>query len=74
LLGVVTTCDPEWVERLRHARAQLGAVCARVRLFTHAKSLGGVESLIDERGPALVRVSVGCEHAEDLWADLEQAL
>lgn len=23
---------------------------------------------------ALVRVSVGCEHVEDLWADLEQAL
>jgi cystathionine gamma-synthase len=50
------------------------AVCARVRLFTYAKSLGGIESLIDKRGPQLVRVSVGCEHAEDLWADLEQAL
>ena len=49
--------------------------CARAcALFTHAKSLGGVESLIDKRGPELVRVSVGCEHAEDLWADLEQAL
>ena len=143
LLGVVTTRDPEWLERLRHARAQLGAtpgaleaflalrglrtlpvrlevsqrtaqllverlaahpnvravnypgpvpfmsgrgamlsfehgdpdaVCSRVRLFTHTKSLGGVESLIDKRGPELVRVSVGCEHAEDLWADLEHAL
>jgi cystathionine gamma-synthase len=49
-------------------------VCSRVELFTHAKSLGGVESLIEERAPGLIRVSVGCEHAEDLWNDLEQAL
>jgi cystathionine gamma-synthase len=59
---------------LSFEHADPGAVCARVRLYTHDKSLGGVESLIDERGPELVRVSVGCEHAEDLWADLEQAL
>src|SRR5436309_6883381 len=63
--------------------AALAAV-ARVRLFTRATSLGGVESLIEHRatseGPGsrtpqdLVRLSVGLEHAEDLIADLEQAL
>jgi cystathionine gamma-synthase len=62
--------------------AQADAVCARVRVLTHAKSLGGVESLIERRAraarsgapPGLLRVSVGCEHADDLWADLAQAL
>ncbi len=50
------------------------AVCRAVRVFTHAKSLGGVESLIDVRGPSLLRLSVGCEHVEDLWNDLELGL
>ena len=50
------------------------AVCEAVRVFTYAKSLGGVESLIDRRGPSLLRVSVGCEHVEDLWADLDLRL
>ncbi len=64
---------------------QADLLCERVRLITHATSLGGVESLIERRGgypgearqatPAeLVRLSVGIEHVEDLWADLEQAL
>jgi cystathionine gamma-lyase len=54
-----------------------------LRIFTLAESLGGVESLA-EHPPArraelgisdgLVRLSVGLEHVEDLWADLEQAL
>jgi cystathionine gamma-synthase len=50
------------------------AVCRRVRVLTHAKSLGGVESLIEHRAPGLLRLSVGCEHVEDLWDDLERAL
>lgn len=61
------------------------ALCAKVELITNATSLGGVESLIERRGrypgevsqgtPAeLVRLSVGIEHVEDLWADLAQAL
>jgi cystathionine gamma-synthase len=61
------------------------AVCQAVRLISHATSLGGVESLIERRArhavdaehgtpPALVRLSVGIEHVEDLWADLDQAL
>jgi len=64
-------------------------VCARTRVFTLAESLGGVESLIEHPGrmthasvagtelevPAdLVRLSVGIEDAEDLIADLDQAL
>lgn len=54
------------------------------RLWVHATSLGGVESLLERRRrwPAenplvpegLVRLSVGIEDVEDLWADLEQAL
>ena len=57
---------------------------ARLRLLTHATSLGGVESLIERRaryagdasvvGPTLCRMSVGIEDVEDLWADLDQAL
>ena len=50
------------------------AIGALVRLITHAKSLGGVESLIERRAPGLLRLSVGREHVEDLWDDLEQAL
>ena len=59
-------------------------VATRTRLFVPATSLGGVESLIEHRatveGPRsavpanLLRVSVGIEHADDLVADLEQAL
>jgi cystathionine gamma-synthase len=59
-------------------------VCGRTRLWTHATSLGGVESQIERRRrhpaevdtvPAeLLRLSVGIEHVEDLWADLVQAL
>jgi len=65
------------------------AVCERTRLFTLAESLGGVESLIEHpyrmthasavgtplEVPAdLVRISVGIESADDLIADLAQAL
>ncbi|MGY1769639.1 cystathionine gamma-synthase [Blastococcus sp. SYSU D00813] len=64
-------------------------VCERTELFTLAESLGGVESLVEHphrmthasaagsplEVPAdLVRLSVGIEDAEDLLADLEQAL
>jgi cystathionine gamma-synthase len=58
-------------------------VCRAVRLAVHATSLGGVETLIDRRArwpleddtpESLLRLSVGCEHVDDLWADLQQAL
>jgi cystathionine gamma-synthase len=64
-------------------------VCSRAEVFTLGESLGGVESLIEHPGrmthasvagtdlevpPDLIRLSVGIETAEDLIADLEQAL
>lgn len=59
-------------------------VVAKVKLFTRATSLGGVESLIEHRKrvespgskvpEGLIRVSAGLEHADDLIADLKQAL
>ncbi|WP_214070605.1 aminotransferase class I/II-fold pyridoxal phosphate-dependent enzyme [Mucilaginibacter sp. dw_454] len=59
-------------------------VINKVKLFTKATSLGGVESLIEHRatveGPDtktpfnLLRISVGLEHIDDLIEDLEQAL
>jgi cystathionine gamma-synthase len=60
------------------------ALAARVRVFTRATSLGGVESLIEHRasveGPQtrtprnLLRLSIGLEHPDDLIEDLERAL
>lgn len=60
------------------------ALAGRLRLFTHATSLGSVESLIDHRAsvegpsstlpPGLLRLSIGLEHPDDLIADLAQAL
>jgi len=59
------------------------AVCARGELINHATSLGGVETTMERRAvipgqeripPTLIRLSVGCEDVEDLWADFEQAL
>ncbi|MVM30185.1 aminotransferase class V-fold PLP-dependent enzyme [Spirosoma sp. HMF4905] len=56
----------------------------KLNLFTRATSLGGVESLIEHRASAegpnsktpknLLRISVGLEYADDLIADLAQAL
>ena len=63
---------------------QTEEVLARLRLVTHATSLGGVESLIERRAryagdaaivsATLCRLSVGIENVEDLWADLDGAL
>jgi cystathionine gamma-synthase len=59
------------------------AVCRNVRLIRHATSVGGVESTMERRAaiagqghlpPSLLRLSVGIEDAEDLWADLDSAL
>ncbi len=52
------------------------------RMIVNATSLGGVTSLIESRvrwepdrvPPGLLRLSVGLEDPEALWADLEQAL
>jgi cystathionine gamma-synthase len=60
------------------------AIASRLKLFTQATSLGGTESLIENRasveGPTtrapenLLRVSVGLEHIEDLKEDFDAAL
>jgi cystathionine gamma-synthase len=54
------------------------------KIWVFATSLGGVESTFERRRrwagelptvpEGLVRLSVGIEHVEDLWSDLEQAL
>jgi cystathionine gamma-synthase len=52
------------------------------RVIVNATSLGGVTSLIESRRrwegervpPGLLRLSIGLEDPETLWADLEQAL
>ncbi len=63
--------------------ADADAVCAAVRVIAGATSLGGVESTIERRAklagqedvpPGLLRLSVGIEHVEDLWDDLDRAL
>lgn len=69
---------------VRGGEAAAMRTAARVKLFTRATSLGGVESLIEHRasveGPEtrtprhLLRISVGVEHPADLIADLDQAL
>jgi cystathionine gamma-synthase len=73
----------------RSAADRAVAIAEATRLFTLAESLGGVESLIEipatmthasvagsklEVDPALVRLSVGIEHVDDLIADLARAL
>ena len=62
---------------------QAEKVCESSKLITHATSLGGIESLWERRrrwaleSPSvpeqLIRLSVGCEHVDDLWADINQA-
>ncbi|HTT82198.1 MAG TPA: PLP-dependent aspartate aminotransferase family protein [Rhizomicrobium sp.] len=60
------------------------AAAGKLQVWKRATSLGGVESLVEHRasveGPDtpcprdLLRLSVGIENVEDLYADLEQAL
>jgi len=58
-------------------------LCSTVQIIVPATSLGGVESTIERRSklpgqghvpPGLLRLSVGCEHVDDLWNDLNSAL
>jgi cystathionine gamma-synthase len=69
---------------VRGGREATLAMASRLRIFTNATSLGGCESLIEHRASVegahpfspqnLLRISVGLEHADDLIADLGQAL
>lgn len=63
---------------------QTQKVCESSKLIAHATSLGGVESLWERRRrwpmeslsvpEQLIRLSVGCEHVDDIWLDIEGAL
>ena len=63
---------------------QTQQVCDSSKMIAHATSLGGVESLRERRrrwpieSPSvpeqLIRLSVGCEHVDDIWDDIKQAL
>ena len=63
-------------------RGDARKVEAATRLIANQTSLGGVESSMESRHrwegdrvpTGLLRLSVGLEDADDLWADLEQAL
>jgi cystathionine gamma-synthase len=74
---------------VKDGEARALAVAGATKLFTLAESLGAVESLIEHPArmthasvaessnavdPALLRLSVGLEHIDDLIADLQQAL
>lgn len=70
--------------QVKGSEADAMALTGRLKLFTTATSLGGVESLIEHRksveGPAsptpdnLLRLSIGLENVDDLISDWEQAL
>lgn len=74
--------------RLRGGYAAAARVVQDTRLFTHAVSLGGVDSLIQhpaalthrpvaadaKPGEDILRLSIGLEHVDDLIADLDGAL
>jgi len=70
--------------QIKGDEANARKVASSLKLFQQATSLGGVESLAEHRksieGPDsktpgnLVRLSIGLEHVDDLWEDLDQAL
>jgi cystathionine gamma-synthase len=70
--------------RVKGGEAAAIAAAARVKVWKRATSLGGTESLIEQRAsiegegspcpPDLLRLSAGIEDSGDLIADLEQAL
>ncbi len=87
--GMVSFVPAAGGRHRRTAAERAVAVCESTRLFTLAELLGGVESLIELPAamthqsvassplavdPALVRLSVGIEAAEDLVADLASSL
>jgi cystathionine gamma-synthase len=74
IVAIELTAGADAADRLTHATS----------IWVHATSLGGVESTFERRRrwrtesvtipESLVRMSVGIEDVEDLWADLAQAL
>jgi cystathionine gamma-synthase len=74
-IGGLLSFDLAGADEARQVETSLG-------LITNATSLGGVHSLLEARArwegarvpPGLLRLSVGLEPVEDLWADLARAL
>jgi cystathionine gamma-synthase len=74
-IGGLLSFDVAGAEEARRVETSL-------RLITNATSLGGVHSVLEARArwepdrvpPGLLRLSVGLEPPEELWADLEQVL
>jgi len=70
--------------RLKGGELAAIATAAQVKIWKRATSLGGVESLLEHRAsiegpdspcpPDLLRLSVGIEDADDLFADLDESL
>lgn len=70
--------------QIKGDEANARKVAAKLKLFQQATSLGGVESLVEHRrsieGPDsktpgnLLRLSIGLEHVDDLWEDLDRGL
>lgn len=76
--GAILTIQP------RGGQEAADRITEAVQLWVPATSLGGVESMLERRrrfdseAPTvpedLLRLSVGIENVEDLWADLDQAI
>jgi cystathionine gamma-synthase len=70
--------------QIKGDEANARRVASELKLFQQATSLGGVESLVEHRrsieGPDsktpgnLLRLSIGLEHIDDLWEDLNSSL
>jgi cystathionine gamma-synthase len=70
--------------QIKGDEANARRVASNLKLFQQATSLGGVESLVEHRrsieGPDsktpdnLLRLSIGLEHIDDLWEDLDRGL
>lgn len=70
--------------QIKGDEANARKVASSLKLFQQATSLGGVESLVEHRrsieGPEsktpgnLLRLSIGLEHVDDLWEDLNSSL
>lgn len=70
--------------QIKGDEANARRVASKLKLFQQATSLGGVESLVEHRRSIegldsktpgnLLRLSIGLEHLDDLWEDLNVSL
>ena len=68
---------------VRGSGERASRVVEHTTIINNATSLGGIESTWERRAlipgqetmpPTLIRFSVGCEHVEDIWSDITEAL